>query len=381
MYGELIITDGSFYERGSRIYVQATVNGKTIKKSTGKKINPINKAWIKRQNPNQVLLNILGVEKEKKARDISIQEFGEKIISATSGSRGMETQKDFIRILHKLIVPFFKFYRFNDVSSTDILELLKKVDKNYCNDRAKRVRSILNLIFTSAYEEGKINKNLFSMQILKNHKFKRKPSKTQAYTVSEMKTILENASGWLKVFLELLFKYGLRTGECMGLKWTDFDLEKGYFKVQRSISKGVITDSLEVIHENKNHLRDIYLFPETLVLLKKYANFKPSEEWLFVTKEGKPFLQGDTIRNYHLRPFLKSINIPYKGVYASRRTYISIMRQSEQVKLESIQEVVGHKKGSNVTDKHYNLDVLEHTHLVKKAKENSIIFNEILSMV
>lgn len=106
MYGELIITDGSFYERGSRIYVQATVNGKTIKKSTGKKINPINKAWIKRQNPNQVLLNILGVEKEKKARDISIQEFGEKIISATSGSRGMETQKDFIRILHKLIVPF-----------------------------------------------------------------------------------------------------------------------------------------------------------------------------------------------------------------------------------------------------------------------------------
>lgn len=374
-------SDGSFYERGGRIYVQATVNGRTIKKSTGRKVNSINKTWMKRQNPSDVLLNLLGVEKEKKARDISIKEFGEKIISATSGSRGVETQKDFVRILNKIIVPFFKFYRFNDVSSTDVLELLKRVDKNYCNDRAKRVRSILNLIFTSAYEEGKIDKNLFSMQILKNHKFKRKPSKTQAYTVSEMKTILENANGWLKVFLELLFKYGLRTGECMGLKWTDFDLEKGYFKVQRSISKGVITDSSEVIHENKNHLRDIYLFPETLVLLKKYANFKPSEEWLFVTKEGEPFLQGDTIRNYHLRPFLKSINIPYKGVYASRRTYISIMRQSEQVKLESIQEIVGHKKGSNITDKHYNLDVLEHTHLVKKAKENSIIFNEILSMV
>lgn len=374
-------SDGSFYERGGRIYVQATVNGRTIKKSTGRKVNSINKTWMKKQNPSDVLLNLLGVEKEKKARDISIKEFGEKIISATSGSRGVETQKDFVRILNKIIVPFFKFYRFNDVSSTDVLELLKRVDKNYCNDRAKRVRSILNLIFTSAYEEGKIDKNLFSMQILKNHKFKRKPSKTQAYSVSEMKTILENANGWLKVFLELLFKYGLRTGECMGLKWTDFDLEKGYFKIQRSISKGVITDSSEVIHENKNHLRDIYLFPETLVLLKKYANFKPSEEWLFVTKEGEPFLQGDTIRNYHLRPFLKSINIPYKGVYASRRTYISIMRQSEQVKLESIQEIVGHKKGSNITDKHYNLDVLEHTHLVKKAKENSIIFNEILSMV
>ena len=373
-------TDGSFYERGGRIYVQATINGRTIKKSTGKKVDSINKAWIKKQNPSDVLLNIIGVEKEKKSKDISIEDYGVKIINATCVNRGIETQKDFLRILDKTIIPFFKFYNLKDVKVTDILELLKRADSKFCNDRAKRVRSILNLIFTSAFEEGLIDKNLFSMQILRNHKFKRKPRKTKAYNVSEMRIILDNSSGWLKIFFELSFKYGLRTGECMGLKWSDFNFDNGYFIVQRSISKGIITESSELIHENKNHLRDIYLFPETLDLLKKYFNFKPDDEWLFVTKTGEPFLQGDTIRNYHVKPFLKKIGVEYKAVYATRRTYVSIMRQSEKIKLEDIQDVVGHRKGSNITDKHYNLDVLEHSQMIKKAEEKASIFNDILSM-
>ena len=373
-------SDGSFYARDGRIYVQATINGRTIKKSTGKKVNSINKAWTKRQNPSDVLLNILGVEREKKSKDISIEDFGTKIINATSANRGIETQKDFLRILHKIIVPFFKFYKLKDVNSTDILELLKQVDTKFCNDRAKRVRSILNLIFTSAFEENLSDKNLFTMQILKNHKFKRKPRKTKAYSVSEMKIILNNSSGWLKIFFELSFKYGLRTGECLGVKWSDFDFDNGYFKVQRSISKGHITESSELIHENKNHLRNIYLFPETLNLLKKYSNFKPNDEWLFVTKTGEPFMQCDTIRNYHIKPFLKKIGVEYKAVYATRRTYVSIMKQSEKILIEDIQDVVGHKKGSKITDKHYNLDVLENSHQVKKAEEKAKVFNDILSM-
>ena len=373
-------SDGSFYERDGWIYVQATINGQTIKKSTRKKVNSINKAWMKKQNPSDVLLNILGVEREKKSKDISIEDFGTKIINATSANRGIETQKDFLRILHKIIVPFFKFYKLKDVNSTDILELLKQVDTKFCNDRAKRVRSILNLIFTSAFEENLSDKNLFTMQILKNHKFKRKPRKTKAYSVSEMKIILNNSSGWLKIFFELSFKYGLRTGECLGVKWSDFDFDNGYFKVQRSISKGHITESSELIHENKNHLRNIYLFPETLNLLKKYSNFKPNDEWLFVTKTGEPFMQCDTIRNYHIKPFLKKIGVEYKAVYATRRTYVSIMKQSEKILIEDIQDVVGHKKGSKITDKHYNLDVLENSHQVKKAEEKAKVFNDILSM-
>lgn len=381
MFEKLDCSEGTFYERSGFFYVQASINGKTYKKSTGKRVNPINSTWIKRQNPRELLIKLLGLDKEIKDEKISIKEFGEKIIDASSGNRGAESQKDLIRVFNKIILPHFEYFSFDNITQVDVLNLLNKVDKKYSNDRSKRVKSILNNIFTAAYEEGLMKKNLFSMQNLKNHRFKRKPIKTNAYTVSEAKKILEHSQGWLRVFFELSFKYGLRTGECMGLKWSDFNLDIGYFRIQRSISKGVVTESSEIIHENKNHLRDIYLFPDTIELLKQYENFRPSDEWLFISKTGEPFLQGDTIRDYHFKPFLEKIGVKYKTLYAMRRTYISMMIQSEKINLEDIQDIVGHSKGSGITEKHYNLDVLSHAHLKNKAEEKAKVFNIILKMI
>ena len=93
------------------------------------------------------------------------------------------------------------------------------MDEHFSNDRAKRVKNILKLIFDSAVDDEIISKNPFSAQLIKKHKFKKKVSKTKAYTIFEVKKMLEQAKGWLKIFLEISIKYGLRTGEFMGLKW------------------------------------------------------------------------------------------------------------------------------------------------------------------
>lgn len=380
MQTNLYCSEGSFYERDGRIYVQGSVNGKTFKKSTGKKATPINKKWFQKQNPQEVLLQLLGINENKEKKKIIFEEYGLRILKATSSNRGKLTQDDIERLFINHIVPFFSHFELKDVSSLDILEFLKRVDEHFSNDRSKRVKNILNLIFSSALDDEIICKNPFSAQLIQKHKFKKKVSKTKAYTISEVKKMLNNSKGWLRIFLEISIKYGLRTGECMGLKWKDFDLERGFFLVKRSISKGTITESSQVIHENKNHLREIFLFPETIDLLKKYENFKPDEEWLFVTKEGKPFLESHTILDCHFKPFLKEIEVEYKTLYATRRTYVSIMRQSDKISLEDIQQVVGHKNGSAITDKHYNLDVLEDLHKQKKAEDKSKIFNSMLNI-
>lgn len=377
---KLYCSEGSFYVRDGRMYVQGSVNGKSYKKSTGKKATPINKKWFQKQNPQQVLLQLLGINKNKEEKKVIFEEYGLRILKATSSNRGKLTQDDLERLFINHIIPFFSHFEFKDVSSLDILEFLKRVDEHFSNDRAKRVKNVLNLIFCSGYDDGLIDKNPFSTQLIQKHKFKKKPSKTKAYTISEVRKMLEHSKGWLKIFLELSIKYGLRTGECMGLKWEDFDLERGFFMLKRSISKGVITESAEIIHENKNHLREIFLFSDTIDLLKKYENFKPDEEWLFVTKEGKPFLESHTILDCHFKPFLKEIEVEYKTLYATRRTYVSMMRQSDQISLEDIQDVVGHKKGSAITDRHYNLDVLEDAHKKKKAEHKSKIFNSLLNI-
>ncbi|MEJ5168868.1 MAG: hypothetical protein WHU93_06850, partial [Arcobacteraceae bacterium] len=70
----------------------------------------------------------------------------------------------------------------------------------------------------------------------------------------------------------------------------------------------------------------------------------------------------------------------YKTLSATRRTYVSMMKQSEKVALEDIQEIVGHVKGSKVTTIHYDLDCLEDIHKQKKAEEKSKIFNALLKI-
>ena len=105
-----------------------------------------------------------------------------------------------------------------------------------------------------------------------------------------------------------------------------------------------------------------------------------SKDWLFISKDGKPFKESNTIADYHFKPFLDEIGIEYKTLYAMRRTYVSMMRQSGKVSLEDIQEVVGHSKGSKITDEHYNLDCLEDKHKQEKAKNKANVFNALIEM-
>ena len=381
MFKSLVCSDGSFYIRKdtNSIYVQGTINGKHYKKSIGKKATPLSKKWMEKQEPMQVLLNILNIADESN-NDISLIDFGLRVLRSDSYNRGIQTQKEYERILTRVIVPYFLEFKFEDITSLDLLEFFNSVANKYSYDRAKRTKNILCNILETAHDEDLMKKNIVRARVVQKHQFKKTVKTTQAYTVLEVKKMLNKAEGWLKIFLEISIKYGLRTGEAMGLKWDDFDLERGFFQIGRSITKGVMTDSTKVIHQNKNHLREIFLFPETIILLKRYKNFRPSKEWLFISKDGKPFKESKTISDYHFKPFLKEVEVTYKTLYAMRRTYVSMMRQSNKISLEDIQEVVGHSKGSRITDEHYNLDCLGDKHKQEKARDKADVFNALFEI-
>ena len=60
---------------------------------------------------------------------------------------------------------------------------------------------------------------------------------------------------------------------------------------------------------------------------------------------------------------------------------VTLRLVNKKISLEDIQQVVGHKRGSSITDKHYNLDSLEDIHKQKKAEHKSKIFNALLNIV
>ena len=376
---EIITSNCSFFVRkdSNTVYVQGVINNKRYKKNIKKKGTPIILKWLKSQNPERMLLELVGLNNIKDSV-VTLQEFGYKYLKATSSNRGKESQADYLRCFNLAILPYFENFKWNEIKSLDLINFFNVIENKYAYDRAKRTKNILSNIIETAFDEDLIPKNPFSAKVVRKHFFSKKVVKTQAYSVEESKLLLENSEGWYKVFLELALKYGLRVGELMGLKWSDFDIDRGFFKIQRNITKGEITESSKQIHTNKNHLREIFMFPETINIIKEYKNFRPDTEWMFVNKYGKPFMQSQSIANNHLKPLCKRLGIEYKTNYATRRTFISIMRQSQKIDLSEIQEVVGHKEGSDITDKHYNLDVLGDAQKQENAKNRGNVFNKIL---
>lgn len=376
---------GSFFIRKDTktIFVQGTINGKKYKRSTKKKVSSesMAKAWIKKNQHKAMdtLLEILGIDKDSSSKSVSFEDFGYRYLNATRGNRNKHTQDDYLRIFKLTILPVFKDFNWTDFDSLILLDFYNTVRDNYSYDRSKRTKNILNNILETAFDEELMKRNIVRTKAIRDHQFKSGAANTEAYDITEVKMMLENSEGWMKVFMELALKYGLRVGELMGLKWSDFDLERGFFKISRNITKGEIVES-ENISSNKNHLRENFMYPETIHLLKSFKNFRMSDEWVFVSKNGKPFLQSKTITDYHFKPTLEKIGVRYRTIHGMRRSFISIMRQSEQIDKKEIQETVGHAEGSEITDKHYNLDCLTDAHKQRKAIEHGRVFNAMLAI-
>jgi len=366
--------DGVFKIRNNVIYVHGSIDGIFYRKSTGKKLTPATKQWIKKANPLDELSKLLNKETNVISTN-SFEKFGYMVLDLTSSRRQQASQKELESIFKNRILPSFKRFRLEDIKPLDIINLLEKQKKEVCNDRVKRLKNLLNTIFDYAYDNDLVEKNPVQARSVKLVDLSYTPQNTKAYTTEEIALILKNAKGWIKVFLELSFKLGLRTGECMALKWSDFDLKNEKLSLRRSITKGIVTEQKESSFSNKNHFRTIQLFPDLVRLLKTYYEIRPSDEWLFINKDGRVYRDSRTISDYHLKPLLKKIGVEYKTLYATRRSYASVMSFGGE-NLEDIQKIMGHSKGSKITEKHYiDPRILKLEQDKQNAQKQQDIFN------
>ena len=248
---EIITSNCSFFVRKdtNTVYVQGIINNKRYKKNIKKKGTSLVLKWLKSQDPERMLLELVGIDNINKAV-ITLQEFGYKYLKATASNRGKESQADYLRCFNLAILPYFENFKWNEIKSLDLINFFNVIENKYAYDRAKRTKNILSNIIETAFYEDLIPKNPFSAKVVRKHFFTKKVVNTKAYSVKESKLLLDNSEGWYKVFLELALKYGLRVGELMGLKWSDFDLDRGFFKIQRNITKGEITESSKQLHTN-----------------------------------------------------------------------------------------------------------------------------------
>ncbi len=324
------------------VYVCGTVNGKYYRKSTNQLPTKAYIKWIEK-NHQKKLEELCGLSHSKGSKT-SLRDFGMEVLEMTAHKRGKSHQQDMLRKLELHILPHFKHFYIEDIKSIDIERWQQKLLEELSTSTVKKCRHLLGLILHKATGADIIAKNPmdYAEGFSVSYK-KRKP-----YTDEEVSLMLRFSKGWMRAFLYIAFTSGLRTGEIIGLKWDDIDLENKVIFLKRSISKGNIKES----SRTKNHNRVIDIPDITVEALKAYKHHRPHREWVFVSKHGTFFGETKTIVKYHFKPLLEKLGIEYRTLYVTRHTYASLLANSD-ISKTFVKESLGHSAKSTVLEEHY----------------------------
>lgn len=349
--------NGGYKIRDGIIYVYGNIDGKRYRISTKKKATQKNINWVKRHHWS-VLLKL--IDKTPKEKSMPLKDFALEVLEVTSHKRDESTQKDYISKLKRMILPNFEKFELKDIKPIDIEKWQNTLLQTYSTTTVKRVRNLFGMIFKKAIANDMISKN--PMDFVENVSVRHVPQ--EPYTIDEMKSIMSNSTGWLKMFLYLAFTTGLRPGELLALKWEDVDYPNKIIHLKRTMFKGKIKES----SKTKNHNRLIIVADFVLDMLQSHQSSSINKEWIFTSSLNKPFSEPKAISNRHFKPFLEKIGVTYKGLKATRHTYISIMR-NDGVDVDLILEIAGHSK--EVQNKHYYTAMIN----PKKIKAVNNVFN------
>nr|DAN83805.1 MAG TPA: Integrase [Caudoviricetes sp.] len=329
---------GGFKVRNNVIYVFGTINKKRYRFSTNKSATSENLRWIAR-NYWSVLLQKIDEKEKTKEPKISVDAFLLEMLELSKRKRSQITQNEYISKTKRLIAPYFGKFDMADIKPIDIEKWQNELLGKYSTVTVRRAKTLLNFALAKAALNGIIPKNPCASV----DNFRVVINKKEPYTIDEMSKILRSATGWFGVFLHVAFATGLRTGELIALKWEDIDLERNIIFVRRAIVRGEVSTG----GATKNHDR-IAVIPEYLADM--LGGYDSKSEWLFPTKKGEPFKEGGSLTRMYFKPLLERIGVKYKTLYATRHTFVSILRNSG-VNKEFVAELAGHS--SQISDKHY----------------------------
>lgn len=259
--------------------------------------------------------------------------------------------------IYKLIIPNLPYsIKLRITTSEYITELLQRIDK-LGKTTANKSREILNL----AFEEAISNKLITVNPTTNSEFFYRGKVDITILNKKELQqflAVVKDGPWYLEILLGLFC--GLRKGEIMGLKFSDFDIEKHTVKIQRQLAskyelepntfKIVSYDLEERDPKTQNSFRSLEI-PQIIfdelekrsILIEKYKNkYKDSyydNDYISCQKNGLPHSMASL--NGYLIKICKNHSIPKVTVHSLRHIYATILIEAG-VELPIISAKLGH---------------------------------------
>lgn len=323
-------------------------NGEVIKKSLNIEDNKANRNLANTQIVPQLILKVSTGEfyetQNEKIKVPTVDEFFKISFKIHKVERRELTQKRYVRLYELHIKPYFGNKKLDKIKASDIALWQNKLLDKLSSKSVKGIRTIFRTVVDDALCDEIINRNPFDLVKAPRHE---NVKIMNPFNIEEIDQILKYAKDNIRAFFALGFYTGMRTGELIGLKWSDINFEERTISVQRSIRQGI-----ETLPKTKSSIREVEILDKLLpFLIKHYEITECKSGYVFETYKGVNFTTSDKISVHYWKPLLISLGLVYRNLYQMRHTFASMMI-SHGEDILWVSNMLGHKHSSMTLD-HY----------------------------
>ena len=281
---------GSTFIRDNSWVIEYKVNGKTKRKSLGKK-GVVTKTMAKeilRQREQQIKLGEYDLLEAKIPR---LNEFANEYLNHVRDVvKKRSWKRDELCLKH--LIPFFGTLKLSQIKPIDVDEYKRIRVKEVAPATVNRELEILRSIFNLAQRWNKFfGKNPVSQAGL----FTVNNQKERILTQQEEQKLLTECAPYLRDIIVCALHTGMRKSEIIGLKWENVDLDTNFIFLEHTNTKSKKSRRLPI----NSTLRK---------LLVERRLQSSGSEYVFLNSDGNPYMRQDSL-NRAFQGALKRANI------------------------------------------------------------------------
>jgi len=267
-------------------------------------------------------------------------------LDASKNDRSASTHAIYESLLARKILPILGDRVIGTIRVADLNKLKNDIiEDGISKSTFHKVYTSLNLVFSYAYENEIIETNPLDRVRRDSKLFENQQHRASGYyTPEEVKLILDNATGHLKVLLSVLFFTGMRSNEASALAYKNLDFDNNTITISHSLKAGKRKST------KTNKVRQIDMSQTLKEILLAHKKVSRSKEYLFTNQTtGELYYDANMINQKQFKPLLKRLGIAYKTLYATRHSFASNLI-AQDAPLPYVQKMLGHAKLSQTLD-------------------------------
>ena len=233
----------------------------------------------------------------------------------------------------------------NQITSIDIKNFIISLN-DVGNKSIKHYLSSLSQIFELAILNKEISQN--PLNYIKKISYKSpKIVPFNNYEVNKILNNLDDKNENFKIFLQVGFFTGMRTGEILALKISQIDLQNKMININSTRSRFGETST-----KTEFSIRQIPIINSLLPYLDNFIKSHKNNFYL-LEKNSRPFRDTSEFSK-EFKILLKKLNIPYRRLYNMRHSYATNLLYKNLVFPLELSQLLGHSTTKMVYDVYVN---------------------------